>query len=1375
LQTNGQWTYNASSAHNEFVGGTTYTDIFNVKSADGTATTITVNILGTNDAAVLSAATVPLTESNVILTASGTLTISDIDSAATYIAGTFTGTHGTVTLQTNGQWTYNANSVHNEFVDGTTYTDVFNVKSADGTATTITVNILGTNDAAVLSTAVVPLTESDAILTASGTLTVTDIDSSASYVGGTFTGIHGTVVLQTNGQWTYSASSAHNEFVGGTTYTDVFNVKSADGTATTITVNILGTNDAAVLSTAVVPLTESDTILTASGTLTISDIDSAATYVGGTFTGTHGKVVLQSNGQWTYTASSPHNEFVGGATYTDVFNVKSADGTATTITVNILGTNDAAVLSTAVVPLTESDAILTASGTLTISDIDSAATYVAGTFTGTHGKVVLQTNGQWTYTASSAHNEFVGGTTYTDVFNVTSADGTATSITVNILGTNDAAVLSTATVPLTESDAILTASGTLTVSDIDSSATYAALTYTGQYGSVALQTNGQWVYTATTAHNEFVANTTYSDVFIVKSADGTATTISVNILGTNDAAIITPTTVNLIESNVALVQSGTISITDADSAATFVAGTLPGTYGSLAISAAGSWTYTASTAHNEFQVNKTYTDTFTVTSADGTKGTVVVNIAGTNDAPIAANDTNSITEDGASSTLTVVAANGLILSTATPAGKDTDPESDALSISALRTGTNGAGATGTAGAIGAPLSGAYGALTVNADGSYSYQLRNNSAEVQNLMAGETAYDTFTYTVSDGNGGFSSAMLTIAVNGSMDLTSAPATLTALPNAANGLTGAYYGYNETVTTTGRTHSDDGKAFFGNHQAAGNLNSVEDMAFIMDGRNALAGGGSVVGTANSAIYSSADVTFQARTLSYGVGQTVTTALGSNGNLAAGSTLPAVNGGSSTLGLTNFLYQDKSTGLVQTGAGNTNGTSGLGSTTDAAVRLSGQFYVQPGFYDFRVYADDGFRLNVAGQTLIEFDGNQAPTTRVFSNVQLSNIEGGLQDIELLYWEQGGNAVLRIEYKASNDATNTYQTLSLQNTAMFSAEAAPTLSDPQIQDLVYDGTSATWQMRTGSRLDGDASGNTLTGGAGRDLLSGNGGADILNGGGGADRLDGGAGDDKLYGEAGNDVLIGGAGADRLEGGAGDDIYVLSDTFDTLVEAASGGVDTVQLDSTYSAASYALLANFENATALGSSNINLTGNAADNRLEGNSGNNTLVGNAGNDYLVGGAGNDILSGGAGADVFAWGLADKGVAGAPALDTITDFSYGTGFSTVESSTAGVAVGGGDVLDLRDLLVGEHTSSGVTAQTTSLVEISNLRNYIHVEISGTTTILHINSTGGFTGAVTNNVGENQTITLNQNLYTATGIAAGDDTNLLKMLIKMGTLRVD
>ncbi|UUZ57472.1 VCBS domain-containing protein [Massilia sp. H-1] len=92
----------------------------------------------------------------------------------------------------------------------------------------------------------------------------------------------------------------------------------------------------------------------------------------------------------------------------------------------------------------------------------------------TYGSIALQANGQWQYTASTAHNEFVGGTTYSDVFTVTSADGTTSTITVNILGTNDAAVVSTATANLTETNAPLSTSGTLTISDVDSAATFVA-------------------------------------------------------------------------------------------------------------------------------------------------------------------------------------------------------------------------------------------------------------------------------------------------------------------------------------------------------------------------------------------------------------------------------------------------------------------------------------------------------------------------------------------------------------------------------------------------------------------------------------------------------------------------------------------------------------------------------------------------------------------------------------------------------------------------------------------------------------------------------------------------------------------------------------
>ena len=48
-----------------------------------------------------------------------------------------------------------------------------------------------------------------------------------------------------------------------------------------------------------------------------------------------------------------------------------------------------------------------------------------------------------------------------------------------------------------------------------------------------------------------MAGTTYTDTFTVTSADGTTSTVTVNILGTNDAAVITPAVANLTETNAA--------------------------------------------------------------------------------------------------------------------------------------------------------------------------------------------------------------------------------------------------------------------------------------------------------------------------------------------------------------------------------------------------------------------------------------------------------------------------------------------------------------------------------------------------------------------------------------------------------------------------------------------------------------------------------------------------------------------------------------------------------------------------------------------------------------------------------------------------------
>src|SRR5207245_3498815 len=89
--------------------------------------------------------------------------------------------NGSFSIAANGTWTYVANSAFDNLNVGQSVSDSFTVASADGTTSTVQVTINGTNDAAVLSSATVSLTETDAPLTANGTLSVTDVDSTQSY------------------------------------------------------------------------------------------------------------------------------------------------------------------------------------------------------------------------------------------------------------------------------------------------------------------------------------------------------------------------------------------------------------------------------------------------------------------------------------------------------------------------------------------------------------------------------------------------------------------------------------------------------------------------------------------------------------------------------------------------------------------------------------------------------------------------------------------------------------------------------------------------------------------------------------------------------------------------------------------------------------------------------------------------------------------------------------------------------------------------------------------------------------------------------------------------------------------------------------------
>src|SRR5207302_485071 len=123
--------------------------------------------------------------------------------------------------------------------------------------------------------------------------------------------------------------------------------------------------------------------------------------------------------------------------------------------------------------LTETNlaADISTAGTLTISDVDSPRTVVPQAAPPSrYGLFSRHLPGAWTYTASSAHNEFAAGSTYSDTFSVASADRTPTSVTIHTPALHDAPPISADTKTLTETNlaADISTAGTLTISDVDS-------------------------------------------------------------------------------------------------------------------------------------------------------------------------------------------------------------------------------------------------------------------------------------------------------------------------------------------------------------------------------------------------------------------------------------------------------------------------------------------------------------------------------------------------------------------------------------------------------------------------------------------------------------------------------------------------------------------------------------------------------------------------------------------------------------------------------------------------------------------------------------------------------------------------------------------
>ncbi|WP_170179606.1 retention module-containing protein [Parashewanella spongiae] len=766
LDANGNWSFTANSAFDELNVGDNVTETFPVQSIDGTPSQVTITINGTNDAAIVSSANVEVDETNAPIELSGTLTATDVDNPDdTFISQSVVGQYGTFTLDANGNWSFTANSAFDELNVGDNVTETFPVQSIDGTPSQVTITINGTNDAAIVSSANVEVDETNAPIELSGTLTATDVDNpDDTFISQSVVGQYGTFTLDANGNWSFTANSAFDELNVGDNVTETFPVQSIDGTPSQVTITINGTNDAAIVSSANVEVDETNAPIELSGTLTATDVDNPDdTFISQSVVGQYGTFTLDANGNWSFTANSAFDELNVGDNVTETFPVQSIDGTPSQVTITINGTNDAAIVSSANVEVDETNAPIELSGTLTATDVDNPDdTFISQSVVGQYGTFTLDANGNWSFTANSAFDELNVGDNVTETFPVQSIDGTPSQVTITINGTDDIPTLVADTGSVTEDtdvtqSGMLEDSGTLTpgVGGDAGEDKFLPGNFTGLYGTLTLDADGNWVYSADNSQSVIQllgVGDHLTDVFTVFNADGvTSTTVTITINGTDDVPTLVADAGSVTEDTDVtqsgmLEDSGTLTPGVGGDAGEdkFLPGNFTGLYGTLTLDADGNWVYSADNSQSVIQllgVGDHLTDVFTVFNADGvTSTTVTITINGTDDAPTLVADTGSVTED------TDVTQSGMLEDSGT-----------------LTPGTGGD--AGEDKFLPGNFTGLYGTLTLDADGNWVYNADNSQSVIQLLGVGDHLTDVFTVFNADG---VTSTTVTITINGTDDV-------------------------------------------------------------------------------------------------------------------------------------------------------------------------------------------------------------------------------------------------------------------------------------------------------------------------------------------------------------------------------------------------------------------------------------------------------------------------------------------------------------------------------------------------------------------------------------------------------------------------------
>lgn len=398
---------------------------------------------------------------------------------------------------------------------------------------------------------------------------------------------------------------------------------------------------------------------------------------------------------------------------------------------------------------------------------------------GRYGDLLLQADGSYTYYARYA-DALAQGSVGLDVFtyNVVDRVGRVSSaqLQIHVQGTNDNPVAGQDSATVSEDSVLSILAGrgllandrdpdsgdVLHVSAIGKNGVLTAPggVVHGTYGDLVASADGAYQYRPGAAAQALGAGTTAQDQFVyeVQDANGgkASSTLSINLVGANDRASFGGQSSMSVDEDGQLVSPyARMTVFDLDRGeSSFRAQQLTSAYGTLELLADGHWCYllnNSAAAVQSLAEGQIYQDKFTVYSRDGTPTQLTVNIHGQNDRPDAVADHMSLYDDEA---LWMDASMGVL-------ANDHDSDGDSLRVSMVTVDD-------MAFLPGENVHGHYGLLNLHSDGGYTY--------IPNMAAvpdGALVEDRFSYVVSDGHGGVSSASLSFSVIGGIPFAGAAA--------------------------------------------------------------------------------------------------------------------------------------------------------------------------------------------------------------------------------------------------------------------------------------------------------------------------------------------------------------------------------------------------------------------------------------------------------------------------------------------------------------------------------------------------------------------------------------------------------------------------